>query len=407
MNFNCRFCNSPLTREVINLCNQPPSNSYLKSDDLKKSEITYPLKTYVCESCWLVQLPEHAKANQLFTDDYAYFSSTSASWCEHAEDFVVKAQSKLGLNNKSFVIELASNDGYLLQYLKKRNIPCLGIEPTLAAANQSRKKGIETISEFFGSKLAKKLIESSNYPNSADLIVANNVIAHVPDIKDFFEGISMILNKSGKLSIEFPHLLNLIKENQFDTIYHEHYSYLSLNVIQRIANNAGLYVEDVEELKTHGGSLRVWFNKNNLNQNSFNINRILTKEDEFGLETIHCYEDFQKRAFKVKIEFLDFLLEANKNKKNVFAYGAAAKGNTLLNYSGIKNDLIKGVVDKAKSKQGKFLPGSHIPIICIDELKAASPDYIIVFPWNLIEEIKKDLKGYKLITLIPEIKHWD
>lgn len=286
MSFKCRFCNSSLTKEVIDLGSQPPSNAYLNSFNLSEKEITYPLKVFVCESCWLVQLPEHAKAEELFTPDYAYLSSTSHSWCKHAESFVDKAQKRLNLNKNSFVVELASNDGYLLNYVKERNIPCLGVEPTLAAAKIAREKGIETISDFFGSCLAKQIISSKKYSGMADLVVANNVLAHVPNINDFLKGINILLKPEGIASIEFPHLLNLIKGNQFDTIYHEHYSYFSLSVIKRIALSADLFIEDVEELSTHGGSLRVWLKKKKSKNISPQIDKILDKESRFKLEMI-------------------------------------------------------------------------------------------------------------------------
>ena len=406
MSFKCRFCGTTLKNEVIDLGHQPPSNAYLKCENLSEKEVTFPMKVYVCESCWLVQLPAHSKAEELFTPDYAYFSSTSESWCNHAELYVNKAEKKLNLNSDSFVIELASNDGYLLQYVKAKSIPCLGIEPTMEAANESRKKGISTISEFFGVKLAKQLLNDSRFNGLSDLIIANNVIAHVPDINDFLKGVSLLLKPSGYFSVEFPHLLRLMQENQFDTIYHEHYSYFSLRVLERIANFAGLYIDDVEELSTHGGSLRVWFRKNKTNKITKDVTKVLDDEDKFQLENLECYSNFQSKALSIKLNLLEFLLNAKKNNQIIYAYGAAAKGNTLLNYLGVKNDLIKAVVDKAPSKQGKYLPGSHIPIVDIKELEQNSPDFVIVFPWNLISEISKVLKGHKLVTAIPNIKFW-
>ena len=316
------------------------------------------------------------------------------------------AKNKLSLNKQSFVVELASNDGYLLQYVKKRDIPCLGIEPTMAAAKVAKEKGIDTISKFFGSELAQEIIENSKF-GLADLVVANNVVAHVPDINDFLKGIYTILKPSGSCSIEFPHILNLIKENQFDTIYHEHFSYFSLKVMRRIASEVGLFIEDVEEIQTHGGSLRVWFKKIKPLKISPIVEKILDCESKFQLDSLFCYKNFQERAFQVKLDFLSFLIQSKQKKLNIYGYGAAAKGNTLLNYLGVKNDLIKGIADKAKSKQGKFMPGSHIPIISIEELVKNKPDYIIVFPWNLISEIKAQLKGFKLITIMPKIKYWD
>ena len=406
MNYKCRHCESNLKDVVIDLGHQPPSNAYLTCEKLSEKEVTFPMKVYVCRSCWLVQLPAHSKPEELFTPDYAYFSSTSESWCNHAELYVNKAQKKLNLDSDSFVIELASNDGYLLQYVKAKSIPCLGIEPAMEAANESRRKGIKTISEFFGVKLAKQLLNDSSGSGQSDLIIANNVLAHVPDINDFLKGINLLLKPSGYLSVEFPHLLKLIEESQFDTIYHEHFSYLSLRVLERIANFAGLFIEDVEELSTHGGSLRVWFRKIKPTKVTKQVKKVFDDEEKFQLEKLECYSDFQSKALSIKLNLMEVLLNAKKNNKVIYAYGAAAKGNTLLNYLGVKNDLIKAVVDKAPSKQGKFLPGSHIPIVDIKELKENSPDFIIVFPWNLMDEISKALKGYKLITAIPKVKFW-
>ncbi len=408
MSYRCRSCSEKLSTEILNLSNQPPSNAYIKKEDLNDREIYYPLRLYICKKCWLVQLPAHTKAEELFTPDYAYFSSVSSSWCLHAKNYVESTIKKLSLNDKSLVVEIASNDGYLLQYVKENKIPCFGIEPTYAVAQASRAKGITTIEKFFGTALAKELKNKDGLgENGADLIIGNNVLAHVPDINDFLEGFFLLLKDNGVASLEFPHLLRLIKENQFDTIYHEHFSYLSLNALERISSKIGLKVFDVEELSTHGGSLRVWLTKN-LNQNvSRKVKKVLLDEINYGLETLDLYINLRINAEKVKLDLLDFLIKAKRDGKKVMGYGAAAKGNTLLNYAGIKLDFIIGVSDKAPSKQGKFLPGSHIPILSLEELKKINPDYIIVFPWNLIDEIKKDLQGYKLVTLIPQIKFWD
>ena len=403
MNYKCRFCDQELTNEILNLSHQPPSNAYIDFNNINKREITYPLRVYVCHSCWLAQLPAHASAEELFTSDYAYFSSVSSSWCRHAKEFVDLSISKLNLTEKSLVVEIASNDGYLLQYVKEKAIPCFGIEPTHAAAEAARFKGIDSIEEFFGASLAKQLIEKRT-KKGADLIIGNNVLAHVPEINDFLLGIYILLNNNGVASLEFPHLLRLIKGNQFDTIYHEHYSYISLKTLKRIALKAGLNIFDVEEINTHGGSLRVWLSKDNRKENTENINKVISEENEMGLETLKAYQDFQQRAEKVKLELIEFLVSAKKRGDKVFGYGAAAKGNTLLNYAGIKSDLIVGVADKAKSKQGKYLPGSHIPIISPEKLFESEPDYIIIFPWNLIEELKNSFIGYKVVVAIPEFK---
>jgi SAM-dependent methyltransferase len=399
MSHSCRHCGSPLSHEVIDLGHQPPSNAYLKPEQLALPEITYPLKVFVCTSCWLVQLPAHAAADELFTADYAYFSSTSRSWCAHAERFVEAAVQRLKLGPKSRVVELASNDGYLLQYVQQRGIPCLGIEPTHATAEAARAKGIDTIERFFGVALAAEL-------EPADLVVANNVLAHVPDINDFVSGIARLLKPVGQAAIECPHLLRLLAGNQFDTIYHEHYSYLSLRVVQRIAETAGLAVVDVEELPTHGGSLRLWLAHRGSADPTPAVQSVLAAEADAGLETLEAYAGFQQRAEAAKIGLLQFLLQAKAEGKRVLGYGAAAKGNTLLNYAGIRADLLPAVADRAASKQGKLLPGSHIPVISPEQLAAEAVDNLLVLPWNLIEELRQQLPESELVTAIPELRHW-
>ena len=396
---SCRHCGSPLEHTVIDLGHQPPSNAYLTAEQLLGPEITYPLRVFVCTHCWLVQLPAHAAAEELFTADYAYFSSTSSSWCAHAERFVIAATERLQLGPESLVVELASNDGYLLQYVQQRGIPCLGIEPTHATAEAARAKGIETIERFFGVALVEELAP-------ADLVVANNVLAHVPDINDFVAGIAGLLKPAGRASIEFPHLLRLLAGNQFDTIYHEHYSYLSLRVVQRIAAAAGLEVVEVEELGTHGGSLRVWLAHQGAAEPTEAVNAVLAAEAAAGLETLAAYADFQQRAEAAKHELLKFLLQAKREGRRVLGYGAAAKGNTLLNYTGIKADLLPAVADRAPSKQGKYLPGSHIPVISPEQLAAEAADALLVLPWNLIEELRQQLTDIELVTAIPELRHW-
>ena len=399
MSYFCRHCGSSLGQEVIDLGHQPPSNAYLAPNQMALPEVTYPLKVFVCRSCWLVQLPAHAAAEELFTADYAYFSSTSSSWCVHAQRFVAQAVKQLALGPQSFVVELASNDGYLLQYVQQCGIPCLGIEPTHATAEAARAKGIETIERFFGLALAKEL-------EPADLIVANNVLAHVPDINDFLAGIAYMLKPQGRASIEFPHLMRLILGNQFDTIYHEHYSYLSLRCVMRIATANGLAVVDVEELPTHGGSLRVWLARQGAAQSSTAVAAVLSAEVVAGLETVDAYTGFQKRAEASKYGLIDFLLRAQRQGLRVLGYGAAAKGNTLLNYAGIRADLLPAVADRAPSKQGRFLPGSHIPVISPDELVAKAIDVLLVLPWNLIDELRQQLPNLDLVTAVPELRHW-
>lgn len=399
MKNSCRHCGSPLSQQVIDLGHQPPSNAYLKPDHLARPEITYPLKVFVCTSCWLVQLPAHATADELFTADYAYFSSTSSSWCAHAERFVDVAVHKLGLGPDSRVVELASNDGYLLQYVMKRGIPCLGIEPTHATAAAARSKGIDTIERFFGVGLAEEL-------EQADLVVANNVLAHVPDINDFMAGIARLLKLTGRASIEFPHLLRLLAGNQFDTIYHEHYSYLSLRVVQRIAEAVGLALVDVEELPTHGGSLRLWLAHQGNADPTQAVLTVLAAEAEAGLETLEAYAGFQQRAEAAKHGLLEFLLQAKAQGKRVLGYGAAAKGNTLLNYAGVKADLLPAVADRAPSKQGMLLPGSHIPVISPEQMETEAADALLVLPWNLIEELREQLPSTDLVTAIPRLRYF-
>jgi len=384
---------------VIDLGHQPPSNAYLTPEQLALPEVTYPLKVFVCSHCWLVQLPAHAAADELFTADYAYFSSTSTSWCTHAERFVAAAVERLALGPESLVVELASNDGYLLQFVQQRGIPCLGIEPTHATAEAARAKGIETIERFFGVALAAEL-------EPADLVVANNVLAHVPDINDFLAGIARVLKFTGRASIEFPHLLRLLAGNQFDTIYHEHYSYLSLRVVQRIAEMAGLAVVDVEELPTHGGSLRVWLAHQGAAEPTPAVAAVLAAEAAAGLETLSAYAGFQQRAEAAKHGLLEFLLQAKRQGRRVLGYGAAAKGNTLLNYAGIRADLLPAVGDRASSKQGKLLPGSHIPVISTEQLATEAADTLLVLPWNLIEELRQQLPDIDLVTAIPELRRW-
>ena len=409
MNYKCRHCESNLEDVVIDLGHQPPSNAYLKAEDQNKQEISYPLKVFLCKNCWLVQLPVHASSKDLFTDDYAYFSSTSKSWCNHARDFVQKSISKLKLNEKKFVVEIASNDGYLLQYLKEKNIPCIGIEPTKATADASEKKGIKTIKRFFNSLLADEILkEYSPNKNGADLIIANNVVAHVPEINDFMIGIKKLLRRDGQVSIEFPHVLNLFQKNQFDTIYHEHFSYFSLFTFNQIVNKAKLKIIDVEKIKTHGGSLRVWLChlESEINPKK-SVSEVINEEIKAGLFSEKIFKDFQDKASNVKYSLLKLLIKLKLENKKIIGYGAAAKGNTLLNYAGVKKDLLHAVIDNSESKQGKFLPGSHIPIIKPDELSLLNPDFILVLPWNILPEIKKDLKSYKLITAIPKIeKHY-
>ena len=405
---HCRHCKRKLNTVFINLGKSPPSNSYLKKNELDKKELYFPLNVLVCKNCWLVQTEDFTNAKDLFNNEYAYFSSYSTSWVIHAKKYCSSIVNRFNLNSNSLVIEVASNDGYLLQFFKEKNISCLGIEPTKNTAAASRKKGIKTITEFFSSNLAIKLKEKNKL---ADLMVGNNVLAHVPDINDFLIGFSILLKTTGVATFEFPHLINLIQKNQFDTIYHEHFSYLSLTSINSIMKKNNLEIFDVNKLATHGGSLRVYVQKK-LGGNkkiTKRVSDLLESEDSLGINSVKFYNGFFKKSTLIKNEFINFLNIQKKQGKKVAAYGAAAKGNTLLNYAGIKDDLIAYVVDKNPSKQNKYMPGSHIKIVDENYLKKDQPDFIIILPWNLIKEIKEQLYytkkwNAKFVTAIPSLK---
>ena len=403
----CRFCQNELTHEFIDLVNSPPSNSFLSLEELSQPEVFYPLKLFVCDNCFLVQIDEYKKSEEIFSDKYAYFSSFSSSWLEHARQYVEMITPRLALNQESLVIEIGSNDGYLLQYFKEKNIQCLGIEPAKSTAEVARDKGIEVVTEFFDVKLAERLVKEGR---EADLIVGNNVLAHVPDINDFVKGLKILLGKEGVITLEFPHLMRLIEENQFDTIYHEHFSYLSFNTVGRIFSEHGLVLFEVEELPTHGGSLRIYagHQEDSSKESSPNVEAFYEKESAAGMVDLSYYLNFQDKANKVKYELLAFLLAQKREGKKVVAYGAAAKGNTLLNYCGIKKDLIEFVVDASPHKQGKFLPGSHVPIVNEDSIRELKPEYVIIFPWNIKEEIMEQLSyirrwGGRFVIPIPQV----
>ena len=405
---NCRFCKAPLEHVFIDLNNSPASNSFLSKEQLNEPEIFYPLKVYTCTKCFLVQVDEYKKSDAIFDKDYVYFSSYSKDWLAHSNAYTKKMTSRFGLNTESLVIEIASNDGYLLQYFKEKNIPVLGIEPTANTAKVAMDKGIKTIVDFFGVRLAKELASKNM---KADLLLGNNVLAHVPDIVDFVGGMKILLKENGIITMEFPHFVQLINNNQFDTIYHEHFSYLSFYTVKQIFESAGLKLFDVEELPTHGGSLRIYAThaENDNQPVSENVQLLLDKEFSYGINKIEYYSGFTQKAFSAKVQLLDFLIEQKKQNKKVVAYGAAAKGNTLLNYCGVKNDLIDFVVDANPHKQNKFLPASHIPVVDESEIKKAKPEFVIILPWNLKSEITKQLSyikdwGAKFVILIPEIE---
>ena len=382
---NCRHCKQELEYVFLDLGYAPHSNAYRTKEELAKPETYYPLKLYVCCHCFLVQTEDYSSADEMFQSDYAYFSSVSKSWLQHAKNYAEMIIDRLALNADSFVIEIASNDGYLLQNFIARDIPCLGIEPTDSTAEVSEHKGITTIRAFFGSCLASQLV---NKNKQADLIIGNNVYAHVPDINDFTQGMKQVLKADGVITLEFPHLMQLIENNQFDTVYHEHYSYLSLSTVSHIFKQAGLIIFDVEQLTTHGGSLRVYAcHVASYRTQSKAVSKLIDAEKKYGLLEINSYLDFQRKADYIKNELLSFLLEQKKAGKRVMAYGAAAKGNTMLNYAGVKPDLLSAVFDAAPSKQGKYLPGSCIPIIKPEKIYEYKPDYIIIFPWNIKQEI--------------------
>lgn len=402
----CRHCSTPLEHTFLDLGFAPPSNAYLTKEDLTKPEKYYPLKVRVCEHCWLVQTEDYAQADELFNAEYAYFSSTSSSWLEHARQYVQMVSSLLELGPDSFVIEVASNDGYLLKNFVDRGVPCLGIEPTASTAAAAERIGVPVLREFFGQELAQRLAASGQ---QADLIAGNNVYAHVPDINDFTRGLAAALKPGGTITLEFPHLMRLIEHVQFDTVYHEHFSYLSLYTVQRIFQVAGLRVWDVEELGTHGGSLRVYgCHDGDARTTAATVSRLLEEERRQGLQHLATYAGFQDRADRLKNDLLTFLLEQKKAGRSVAAYGAAAKGNTLLNYAGIKPDLLAFVVDGALAKQAKFMPGSHIPIAAPSILDDRTPDFVLILPWNIASEIKMQnnrlaQRGAKFVTAVPQL----
>ena len=403
---NCRHCGFPLENTFLDLGFAPPSNAYLNQADLTKPEKYYPLKVKVCSHCWLVQTEDYAQADELFSSDYAYFSSTSSGWLAHATKYAKSMIERFKLNTNSFVIEIASNDGYLLKNFVDAGVPCLGIEPTASTAAAAEKLGIPVMREFFGEVIAKELASKQQ---QADLIAGNNVYAHVPDINDFTRGLKVALKLNGTITLEFPHLMRLIEHTQFDTIYHEHFSYLSFYTVQRIFKEAGLRIWDVEELPTHGGSLRIYgCHEEDGRIASGNVIALLAEEAKRGLQTIATYKNFQARANKVKNDLLTFLIEQKREGKKVVAYGAAAKGNTLLNYAGVKPDLLPFVCDAAAAKQGKYMPGTHIPIFSPAALENSKPDYVLILPWNISAEVMDENaalveRGTRFVTAVPEL----
>jgi hypothetical protein len=403
---NCRHCATPLVHTFLDLGFAPPSNAYLTADDLSRPEKHYPLRVKVCHECWLVQTEDYAQADELFSADYAYFSSTSSSWLAHARAYCTQMIERLGLGPHSHVVEVAANDGYLLRNFVASGIPCLGIEPTASTAAAAQALGIPVLREFFGEALGQRLAAQGQ---QADLIAGNNVYAHVPDINDFTCGLAALLKPEGVVTLEFPHLMRLIEHTQFDTVYHEHFSYLSLGAVSRIFAAAGLRVWDVEELPTHGGSLRIYgCLAAAQHRTTGRVSQLLVQEENAGLMQLATYTGFQARADKVKNDLLFWLLEQKRAGRRVAAYGAAAKGNTLLNYAGVKPDLLSYVCDAAPAKQGKYLPGSHVLVLAPAALRQDQPDFVLILPWNIAAEVRTQLadlaeQSVKFVTAVPTL----
>ena len=402
----CRFCETELTREFADLGMSPLSNAYLKAEQLERAEPFFPLKAWVCTQCLLVQLPASESPEKIFSD-YAYFSSYSDSWLAHARTYCHAMIERLGLDGTTGVVEIASNDGYLLQYFQEAGVPVLGVEPAANVAEVAREKGIETVCRFFGVETARQLAAERPKPK---LLLGNNVLAHVPDLKDFVAGLRIFLAEGGTITMEFPHLMRLIDGNQFDTIYHEHFSYFSLLTVQRIFAAAGLTVFDVEELPTHGGSLRIYARHSEEgNEPGPRVVHLLATERDYGLERLETYDRFAEQVRQTKRALLAFLIRAREENKRVVGYGAPAKGNTLLNYCGVRTDFIDYTVDRSPHKQGLFLPGTHIPIHAPDRIRETKPDYVLILPWNLKDEIVLQMAdvrawGGRFVVPIPRVE---
>ena len=404
----CRHCGAALDLTLADLGSAPPSNAYLTEDTIRAPEKWFPLRVLVCEQCWLAQTEDFSRANELFDSDYAYFSGFSTTWLAHCERYVADMTERFRLNDQSHVFEIAANDGSLLAFVKARGIPCTGIEPTASTAVSARARGLEIIEEFFGVALARQLAAQGM---RADLVAANNVLAHVPDINDFVAGFCDLLKPGGVATFEFPHLLRLLEQSQFDTIYHEHFSYLSLTAVERIFGRNGLTVFDVEELSTHGGSLRVYAQRAETGSHLVtpSVPAMLEQERQAGLRTRAVYAGFQAKTDLIKNDFLGFLLEARRSHQSVAAYGAAAKGNTLMNYAGVRPDLISFVADRNPAKQGKYTPGGRIPIVAESVIRQRRPDFVVILPWNIRAEVMEQLSyirawGGKFVTAVPGLE---
>lgn len=407
----CRHCAAEATLTLVDLGSAPPSNAMLTREALHEPEAWFPLRVLVCERCWLAQTEDFVRAKDLFAPDYTYFSAYSTGWLAHSERYVSEMVKRFSLDSDSHVIEVAANDGYLLQYVRARGIPCTGIEPTASTAAAARKRGIPIVQAFFGVELAEELARAGK---EADLMTANNVLAHVPDINDFARGFALLLKPDGVATFEFHYLRRLVDGCQFDTIYHEHFSYLSLTAVERIFSEAGLAVFDVEELPTHGGSLRVYAQRadNGRHPRTPAVDALLATEASGGMRSSAYYAGFQERILKVKNDFLGFLLDARGQGKTVAGFGAAAKGNTLLNFAGVRPDLVAFVVDNNPAKQGKYLPGSRIPVVGEERIGSELPDFIVILPWNLRDEVMTSHssfaeRGSRFVTAVPELRIWE
>lgn len=403
----CRFCDTPLHDVFLDLGSAPPSNAFLNASELNAPELHFPLRLYTCTDCHLVQVDEVQKHDALFSSDYAYFSSYSRTWLAHAERYVSHTVERLGLGPHDLVMEIASNDGYLLQYVKARGIPCIGVEPTASTAASARDRGIETLEQFFGEYFARDFVATRR---QASLVIANNVLAHVPDLNGFVAGLQAVLAPEGVTTVEFPHLLQLVAQRQFDTVYHEHFSYFSYHTVQQVFASHGLRIWDVEELPTHGGSLRLWASHADAaHHETPAVTALLAKEAAAGMLDMSYYHGFQSLAEDIKNNFLAFLINCKRSGKQVVGYGAAAKGNTLLNYAGVRPDLLNYVVDASPHKQGRYLPGSRIPVVAEARLRGSRPDFVVILPWNLREEITAQLAyirewGGKFVTVVPALQ---
>ena len=407
MNNRCRFCDNQLKHTFVDLGLSPLANSYLKAEQLQQMEPFFPLQVYVCETCYLVQLQVFQYPEKIF-DDYAYFSSFSESWLKHAETYTELMIKRFGFNCDTQVIEIASNDGYLLRFFKEKDVPVLGVEPAKNVAEEAMKAGIPTVVKFFGTQTAIQLVDEGK---RADLLLGNNVLAHVPDLNDFVAGMKCLLKTKGIITMEFPHLLRLIDENQFDTIYHEHFSYFSLITVEKVFKNNGLTIFDVEELSTHGGSLRIYARHDDdiSKPISEKVTELKNREEIDGFTNLDYYLSFSEKVNETKRNILDFFVKTKKNEMSITGYGAPAKGNTLLNFCGIRTDFIDYTVDRSPHKQGLFLPGTRIPIFCPDKIKETKPDYLVILPWNIKDEIMEQMSyirdwGGKFVVLIPEVK---